>query len=161
MVGRAELLNAVALNASLFNASRVVGPAVAGVLIAAFGVGVCFAINAVTFLAVLAGLLLMRPEELFPLVRGPEPPTLMRGVREGFAWVLASREARLVLTIVAVVSTVGFNFHVILPLSPPTRSMRGRRCSGSCPAASARARSSGRCSRRRSAARAGRCCSPA
>ena len=116
MVGRAELPNAVALNASLFNASRVVGPAVAGVLIAAFGVGVCFALNAVTFLAVLAGLLLMRPEELFPLVRGPEPPTLMRGVREGFAWVRASREARLVLTIVAVVSTVGFNFHVILPL---------------------------------------------
>ena len=44
----------------------------------------------------------------------------MRGVREGFAWVLASREARLVLTIVAVVSTVGFNFHVILPLASDT-----------------------------------------
>jgi MFS family permease len=106
----------VALNASLFNASRVIGPAVAGILIAAFGVGVCFAINAFTFLAVLAGLLLMRSEELFPLERGPEPPTLMRGIREGFAWVLASQQARLVLTIVAVVSTVGFNFHVILPL---------------------------------------------
>jgi MFS family permease len=116
MVGRAELPNAVALNASLFNASRVIGPAVAGILIAAFGVGVCFAINAFTFLAVLAGLLLMRSEELFPLERGPEPPTLMRGIREGFAWVLASQQARLVLTIVAVVSTVGFNFHVILPL---------------------------------------------
>jgi MFS family permease len=116
MVGRAELPNAVALNASLFNASRVIGPAVAGILIAAFGVGVCFAINALTFLAVLAGLLLMRSEELFPLERGPEPPTLMRGIREGFAWVLASQQARLVLTIVAVVSTVGFNFHVILPL---------------------------------------------
>ena len=116
MVGRAELPNAVALNASLFNASRVVGPAVAGLLIAAFGVGVCFAINAVTFLAVLAGLLLMRAEELFPLKRGPEPPTLMRGIREGFAWVRASQQARLVLTLVAVVSTVGFNFHVILPL---------------------------------------------
>ena len=48
MVGRDELSNAVALNASLFNASRVVGPAIAGVLIAAFGVGVCFAINTVT-----------------------------------------------------------------------------------------------------------------
>jgi MFS family permease len=116
MVGRAELPNAVALNASLFNASRVVGPAVAGALIAAFGVGVCFAINAVTFLAVLAGLLLMRTEELFPVDRGPEPPTLMRGVREGFTWVMASQQARLVLVLVAVVSTVGFNFHVILPL---------------------------------------------
>ena len=69
MVGREELPNAVALNASLFNASRVVGPAVAGVLIAGFGVGVCFLINTITFLAVLAGLLLMRKEELVPLQR--------------------------------------------------------------------------------------------
>jgi MFS family permease len=116
MVGREELSNAVALNASLFNASRVVGPAVAGVLIAAFGVGVCFAVNAVTFLAVLAGLLMMRKEELVPLVRSGEPPTMMRGIREGFAWVLGNPELRLVLLIVTVVSTVGFNFHVILPL---------------------------------------------
>ena len=56
MVGRDELSNAVALNASLFNASRVVGPAVAGVVIAAVGVGACFALNAVSFLAVLASL---------------------------------------------------------------------------------------------------------
>ena len=91
MVGREELPNAVALNASLFNASRVVGPAVAGVLIAGFGVGVCFLINTITFLAVLAGLLLMRKEELVPLQRTGEPPTMMRGIREGFSWVLASR----------------------------------------------------------------------
>jgi MFS family permease len=116
MVGRDELPNAVALNASLFNASRVVGPAVAGVLIAAFGVGVCFLINTVTFLAVLAGLLLMRKEELVPLERAGEPPTMMRGIREGFSWVLASPQMRLVLLIVTVVSTVGFNFHVLLPL---------------------------------------------
>ncbi|HUQ23377.1 MAG TPA: MFS transporter [Gaiellaceae bacterium] len=116
MVGREELPNAVALNASLFNASRVVGPAVAGVLIAAFGVGVCFAINAVTFLAVLVGLLMMRKEELVPIERSAEPPTMMRGIREGFDWVLRSPDMRLVLAIVTVVSTVGFNFHVILPL---------------------------------------------
>jgi MFS family permease len=116
MVGREELSNAVALNASLFNASRVVGPAVAGVLIAAFGVGVCFAINAVTFLAVLAGLLMMRKDELVPVAREGEPPTMMKGIREGLAWVLRSPDARLVLSIVTVVSTVGFNFHVILPL---------------------------------------------
>jgi MFS family permease len=116
MVGRQELSNAVALNASLFNASRVVGPAVAGVLIAAFGVGVCFAINAVTFLAVLTSLLLMRTEELVPVERAAEPPTMMKGIREGLSWVLRSPEMRLVLAIVTVVSTVGFNFHVILPL---------------------------------------------
>ncbi|MGH3071134.1 MAG: MFS transporter [Gaiellaceae bacterium] len=116
MVGRDELPNAVALNASLFNASRVVGPAVAGVLIAAFGVGICFAINTITFLAVLAGLLLMRKEELVPVERSKEPPTMMKGIGEGFAWALQSPDVRLVLSVVIVVSTVGFNFHVILPL---------------------------------------------
>ncbi len=116
MVGRAELPNAVALNASLFNASRVIGPAIAGVLIAAFGVGICFAINTVTFLAVLASLLLMRKEELIPPERVGDPPTMMKGIREGLSWVRHSPEARLVLTIVTVISTVGFNFHVILPL---------------------------------------------
>jgi len=116
MVGRDELSNAVALNASLFNASRVIGPALAGVLIAAFGVGVCFAVNAVTFLAVLASLLLMRQEELVPIERVGEPPTMLRGIGEGFAWVLSHPQLRLVLAIVTVVSTVGFNFHVILPL---------------------------------------------
>jgi MFS family permease len=116
LVGRDELPNAVALNTSLFNASRVVGPAIAGVLIAAFGVGVCFAINTLSFLAVLTGLLLMRAEELVPLTREGEPPTMMRGVREGLAYVRHSPQARLVLTLVTVVSTVGFNFHVILPI---------------------------------------------
>ena len=116
MVGRAELPNAVALNASLFNASRVVGPAIAGALIAAFGTGVCFAINAVTFLAVLTSLLLMRQEELVRVERDPEPPGVLRGIREGISWALASTQVRLVLAIVTVVSTVGFNFHVILPL---------------------------------------------
>jgi MFS family permease len=116
MVGRDELPNAVALNTGLFNAARVVGPAIAGVLIAAFGVGICFVINTVTFLAVLAGLLLMRAEELVPVERSGEPPTMMRGIRDGFAWAARSPEVRLVLVLVTVVSTVGFNFHVILPL---------------------------------------------
>ncbi len=116
MVGRDELPNAVALNASLFNASRVIGPAVAGVLIAAFGVGICFAINTATFVAVLVGLLLMRKEELYPVARDLEPPTMMRSIGEGFAYVRRTPQARLVLAIVTVISTVGFNFHVILPL---------------------------------------------
>src|SRR5207248_1128042 len=67
LVGRAELPNAVALNSSIFNAGRVVGPALGGVVIAAAGVGVCFALNAASFLAVLVALSLMRPRELYPL----------------------------------------------------------------------------------------------
>jgi MFS family permease len=116
MVGRDELPNAVALNASLFNASRVVGPAVAGVVIAAVGVAACFAVNAVSFLAVLASLWLMRASDLHPLVRDGEPPRLLTGIREGLAYVARTPGVRTVVLMTLVVSTVGFNFHVLVPV---------------------------------------------
>ncbi|MBA2461805.1 MAG: MFS transporter [Actinobacteria bacterium] len=116
MVGREELPNAVALNASLFNGSRVIGPALAGVIIAAWGVGVCFLINTVSFLAVLTSLLRMREDELVPVNRAAQHPKVFRSIREGLSYVRHSPQMRLVLAIVTVVSTVGFNFHVILPL---------------------------------------------
>jgi len=115
LVGREELPNAIALNSSLFNMSRVVGPALAGVVIATAGSGVCFVINALSFLAVLAGLLAMRTDELYPVARD-EHLTVIGGVREGLAYVLRSREVALVLVIVTAMSIVGFNFNVILPL---------------------------------------------
>ena len=115
LVGREELPNAIALNSSLFNMSRVVGPALAGIVIAAAGAGVCFVLNAISFLAVLAGLLAMRTGDLHPVERG-ESPTLIAGTREGLAYVLRSHDVTLVLVIVTVMSTVGFNFNVIVPL---------------------------------------------
>ncbi len=116
MVGREELPNAVALNASLFNGSRVIGPALAGVIIAAWGVGVCFALNTLSFLAVLTSLLLMRQQELVRVARQEEHSKVFRSIREGLSHARHSPQMRLVLVIVTVVSTVGFNFHVILPL---------------------------------------------
>jgi MFS family permease len=116
MVGREELPNAIALNASLFNGSRVIGPAAAGVIIAAFGVGVCFAINAVSFLAVLTSLWLMRQEELVKVDRPDEHPSVLRSVREGLGYARRSPRVRLVLAMTTVVSTVGFNFHVLVPV---------------------------------------------
>jgi MFS family permease len=115
LVGRDELPNAVALNASLFNASRVVGPAIGGVVIAAAGVGACFAVNAASFLAVLAALALMRARELFPLERRGRPP-LLKGMRHGLGYVRRTPSIRLVLIMTMVVSTVGFNFHVLVPV---------------------------------------------
>jgi MFS family permease len=115
MVGRTELPNAIALNASLFNASRLIGPAIAGFVIATAGVGACFAVNAVSFLAVLTSLLLMRDDELVPVDR-TDPPTLLRGVREGLSYARHSPRVRLVLAMTTVVSTVGFNFHVLVPV---------------------------------------------
>jgi MFS family permease len=114
LVGRDELPNAVALNSSLFNAGRVVGPAVGGLLIAAVGVGWCFAVNAASFLAVLAGLLMMRPGELF----FPERATAKTraAIREGLAYARSSPPVLLVLAITTVVSATGFNFRVLLPV---------------------------------------------
>jgi MFS family permease len=116
LVGRDELPNAVALNSSLFNAGRVVGPAVGGVLIAAVGVGWCFAVNAGSFLAVLAGLLLMRSSELFSLDRGLVSTKTGAAIREGLAYVWRSPQLKLVLGITIVVSATGFNFRVLLPV---------------------------------------------
>ena len=115
MVGPAELQNAISLNSSLFNAARIFGPAVAGIVIAAVGVGWCFALNAASFVAVLAGLLAMRTAEFHPLERR-ERPTILRGTREGLGYVRRRPAALIVLAGVVVLSTFCFNFNVLLPV---------------------------------------------
>jgi MFS family permease len=117
MVGRNELPNAVALNSSLFNAARIVGPGVGGVLIAAFGVGPAFAINAASFIAVLLGLLLMDSSALVELDRPAErKPTLVRGLREGLSYARRSPHVRLILAMLVAISTIAMNFNVLLPV---------------------------------------------
>jgi MFS family permease len=115
MVGRRSLPNAVALNAGLFNGSGVIGPAIAGVVIAAFGTGVCFVLNAFSFLAVLAALGSLRPEEMHEVERDPSA-RLVDGLRRALSFVRHDPQLRAVLTVVTIVSTVGFNFHVLVPL---------------------------------------------
>src|SRR6266498_2044374 len=88
LVGKDDLMNAIALNSSLFNAARVVGPAVAGVLIGALGVGACFLLNGVSFLAVIAGLAAMR---LPSPVRPPAPASAWAGFREAVAFIRGAR----------------------------------------------------------------------
>jgi MFS family permease len=115
MVGPRELPNAVALNSGLFNGSRIIGPAIAGLVIAAVGTGLCFVVNAVSFLAVLTALAIVREEELRPVVRDPST-RVIEGIRRGFAYAWNDPQLRLILGVVTVVSTVGFNFHVLVPL---------------------------------------------
>ncbi len=115
MVGPRELPNAIALNSGLFNGSRVVGPAIAGLVIAAVGTGLCFVLNAVSFLAVLTALAIVRQDELHPVERDPSARVL-DGIRRAFSHAWADPQLRLILTVVTVVSTVGFNFHVLVPL---------------------------------------------
>jgi MFS family permease len=115
MVGRKELPNAVSLNASLFNLARAAGPALAGVLIATVGVTLCFAINAASFLAVIASLLLMRSGELYTTQRDDEQ-RMLHSLGEGMAWVVHTRAAWLTCGLMLVVSTFGINFSVLLPV---------------------------------------------
>lgn len=105
LVGRDELPNAIALNVSLQNAAKVVGPAIGGILIAAFGVAWCFAVNAGSFLAVLAGLLLMRQADMFAIDRGETRRSPLRALGEGFAYL---RESLQLQAIVGVGAVLGF-----------------------------------------------------
>jgi MFS family permease len=115
MVGPRELPNAVALNSGLFNGSRVIGPAIAGLVIAAVGTGLCFVLNAVSFLAVLAALALVREDELHPVAKD-HGATIIGGLRRATSYAWNDAQLRLILSVVTVVATVGFNFHVLVPL---------------------------------------------
>lgn len=112
LVDEARMSNAVGLNSALMTGSRIVGPAVAGALIAGAGVGWCFAANAASYAAVLTALLRMDS-----LPRATSRPVRTPGqVREGFVYIWRTPELRLPILLVAAVSTFAFNFPVLLPL---------------------------------------------
>jgi MFS family permease len=113
MVGPDRLTNAVGLNSAVFNSARVVGPAVAGVLIAVVGIAPAFLLNAVSYLAVIAGLLAMDPDRLHRL-----PPVDRAGgqVRAGLRYVWSNPVLRSTIALVAVVGALGLNYRVALPL---------------------------------------------
>jgi MFS family permease len=115
MVGRDELPNAIALNSSLFNASRIFGPATAGMIYGFAGAGVCFLVNAISFFAVLVGLLAMRTRDFFPLETF-DRPTILSGTREGLAYVRRQPRMMSVILLTLIVSTFSFNFNVTLPV---------------------------------------------
>jgi len=113
MVGRDDLPNAVSLNAVVMNASRVVGPAIGGVIITVFGLGICFFVNAASYVAVIVGLAMMRPAELHPT----EPVERAKGqVRDGFRYVWRTPALRNVLLAVALIGVFAYNFTVTLAL---------------------------------------------
>jgi MFS family permease len=115
MVGREALPNAIALNTSLFNSSRIFGPSLAGPVYALTGAGWCFLINAISFFAVLLGLLAMRQRDFFALERF-ERPKVLAGTREGLSYVLRNRTMLTLLTLTFFLSTFAFNFNVTLPV---------------------------------------------
>jgi MFS family permease len=113
MVGPELLPNAVTLNSVLMNGSRIVGPAIAGVLIATVGLAPCFIINGVSYLGCIVALVLMRPSELTQV----EPRPREKGqLRDGFRYVWANPALRTPLLLMAAVGTLTYEFQISLPL---------------------------------------------
>lgn len=119
MVGREDIANAVAYNSAVFNGTRIIGPAVAGLLIATVGIAVCFLINGLSYVAVIIGLLAMRSGELRVVPRSVVQRTarsVIDSLAEGLRYVRDEPTVRLSLTVLGIVATVALNFQVLLPL---------------------------------------------
>src|SRR5947209_7761471 len=120
LVGREDLPNAVALNSSQSQMMRVVGPGIAGVIIAASGVSLLFLLNALSFLAVIVGLALIKSSELHaqPLrsTNASERQSTWQSLREGVEYVWNTPAISLVIVVVGLVLLFGSNFNVVLPL---------------------------------------------
>ena len=113
MVGRDDLMNAIALNSSLVNGARVVGPAVAGALVAAVGEGWCFFLNGISFIAVIAGLLMMN------VTRAERPrsdQSAIAHILEGFTYIHKTAPIRAVLVLLGLVSLTAMPYSVLMPV---------------------------------------------
>lgn len=112
MVGKEDLMNAIALNSSMFNGARVIGPAVAGILVARIGEGWCFGANAISYIAVIIGLLLMNVH----CERRVSSHSPIEDIVEGFRWVNQTKIIRALLLLIGLVSLVGMPYTVLMPV---------------------------------------------
>ena len=113
IVGREDLINAIALNSSMFNGARIIGPAVAGILVATVGEGWCFFANAVSYMAVIAGLLLMK---IKARVRIPMTGSAFTSIIEGFGYVGRTGPVRSLLFLLGLISLLGLPYMVLMPI---------------------------------------------
>jgi MFS family permease len=116
MVPREDLVNAIALNSMSFNLARVVGPAVAGVTLVVFGIAFNFGLNAISYLAVLAGLWLMNPRRLNRPEQPDTYPPVLESLREGVTYAVRTPLVLWPLVLLAGIATFGMNFQTLLPL---------------------------------------------
>jgi MFS family permease len=118
MVGRDDMTNAVGLNSALFNGSRIVGPAIAGLLIGWFDISIAFLINGISFIAVIAAYRLMRDEDLRPPPKVARPTTwagVVENLAEGVSYVRRTPLVLLAVSVVGLGATFGMNFSVLAP----------------------------------------------
>lgn len=113
MVGKEDLMNAIALNSSMFNGARIVGPAVAGMLVAMIGEGWCFFANAVSYIAVIVGLTMMQVRRPF---QKPPSGSPLTQIVEGFRFVGHTRPIRAILLLLGLISLVAMPYTVLMPV---------------------------------------------
>ncbi len=113
MVGKEDLMNAIALNSSMFNGARIVGPAVAGILVAMIGEGWCFFANAVSYIAVIVGLMMMQVRRPF---QKPPSGSPLTQIVEGFRFVGHTRPIRAILLLLGLISLVAMPYTVLMPV---------------------------------------------
>lgn len=113
MVGKEDMLNAIALNSSMFNGARIVGPAIAGIVVAAVGEGWCFFSNAVSYIGVIFGLLLMRVAQK-EIVQSEG--SALEKIKEGFTFVAQTAPIRALLLLLGLVSLMGMPYAVLMPI---------------------------------------------
>jgi len=116
LVGRDNVVNAVALNSAQFNAARLIGPALGGVLIASLGVAVCFFVNAASFIAVLVSLLLLRPSEFHSTTPKHTGKRMFSELGEGIRFLAAEPKLMVIVIVVAGIGCFGYNFNTVIPL---------------------------------------------
>jgi MFS family permease len=114
MVGKEDLMNAIALNSSIFNAARAIGPAIAGIVITAAGTGACFFVNGLSFLAVLWSLVLMKME--MSALKDRKSYHVTEDIKEVLSYIRETPVLLITIILVAVVSIFASNFNVLVPV---------------------------------------------
>ena len=127
MVGKEDLMNGIALNSSVYNSGRIVGPAIAGLMVAAVGEGWCFAVNSVSFLAVIISLLMMRLPPAPPL---PEMVSPLEHFREGWDFVRSHAPSQALLLLLGLTSVMNYPYLVLMPVFADTILQGGPRALG-------------------------------
>jgi MFS family permease len=113
MVGKEDLMNAIALNSSVFNGARIAGPSIAGILIALFGEAVCFLLNGISYLAVILGLLLMKN---LPYFENPQEGSYFQRLKSGITYIRSNSPIFSILTLVGITSIFAMPYAALMPV---------------------------------------------
>ena len=118
MVGKRDLMNAIGLNSAVFNGARIVGPAIAGVIMAGLGIGYCFLINALSFIPLVAGLFFIKPA--FSYMSEPADRNILRDISDGVNYMISEKNIFTTIITVFIVGTFILNFNVLVPVLAKT-----------------------------------------